>query len=69
MVVIATPNGLCASKTISPVSSGYTSVIVKTEVPSSKFSIWKSFDEIISVPCLNHLSSGLGLPIALTSSL
>lgn len=66
---MATPKGLCASKTISPVSSGYTSVIVRTEVPSSKFSIWKSFDGIISVPCLYHLGSGFGLPTTLTSSL
>lgn len=69
VTVTATPRGLCASNVISPVSSGYTSDMVRTDVPSSKFSTINSSDGIISVPCFNHLPTGFGFPIAFTSNL
>lgn len=69
VVETATPNGLCASYVMSPVSSGYTWGIVSIDVPSSKFSIRNSFDGIISSPCFNHLPIGFGFPTALTSNL
>lgn len=69
VVVVDTPSGLNALNTISPVSSGYVSVITKEKVPSFISSTWNSRDDLISKPSLYHLADGLGLPLTWTSNL
>ena len=66
---VATPLSFCASHISSPASSGNTSLSDRMQVPSSKWSISKSFDGFISFEFKYQRIVGRGYASTLTSNL